>query len=96
MEIKMAKEMGMCFGVKMTLDHIDEAVKDRSRIDTLGTLVHNPQLVEKLDAQGIGVDQVIDVLIWLVLLLHHEIIPPQYPAPAEAASVAACRCECGF
>lgn len=55
MEIKMAKEMGMCFGVKMTLDHIDEAVKDRSRIDTLGTLVHNPQLVEKLDAQGIGV-----------------------------------------
>src|SRR5438309_352044 len=55
MEIRMAKEMGMCFGVKMTLDHIDEAVKQRSRIDTLGTLVHNPQLVEKLDAQGIGV-----------------------------------------
>jgi 4-hydroxy-3-methylbut-2-enyl diphosphate reductase len=55
MEIRMAKEMGMCFGVKMTLDNIDEAVKSRSRIDTLGTLVHNPQLVEKLDAQGIGV-----------------------------------------
>jgi 4-hydroxy-3-methylbut-2-enyl diphosphate reductase len=55
MDIRMAKEMGMCFGVKMTLDQIDEAVKSRSRIDTLGTLVHNPQLVEKLDAQGIGV-----------------------------------------
>ena len=46
MEIRMAKEMGMCFGVRMTLDQIDEAVKPRSRIDTLGTLVHNPQLVE--------------------------------------------------
>ncbi len=55
MEIRMAKEMGMCFGVKMTLDQIDEAVKSRTRIDTLGTLVHNPQLVEKLDTQGIGV-----------------------------------------
>lgn len=55
MEIRMAKEMGMCFGVKMTLEQIDEAIKTRQRIDTLGTLVHNPQLVEKLDAQGIGV-----------------------------------------
>ena len=54
-EIKMAKEMGMCFGVKMTLDQIDEAAKSRSRIDTLGTLVHNPQLVDKLGAQGIQV-----------------------------------------
>ena len=52
MEIKLAKEMGMCFGVKMTLDQIDEAIKSREAgIDTLGTLVHNPQLVEKLSAQ---------------------------------------------
>ncbi len=54
-EIKLAKEMGMCFGVKMTLDQIDEAGKGRPRIDTLGTLVHNPQLVEKLSAQGVEV-----------------------------------------
>lgn len=55
MEIKLAKEMGMCFGVKMTLDQIDEAIKTREGIDTLGTLVHNPQLVEKLSGQRIEV-----------------------------------------
>jgi len=56
MEIKRAKEMGMCFGVKMTLDQIDEAIQTRQGgIDTLGTLVHNPQLVEKLSAQRIEV-----------------------------------------
>src|SRR5438874_1643183 len=56
MEIKLAKEMGMCFGVKMTLDQIDEAIQTRQGgIDTLGTLVHNPQLVEKLSAQRIEV-----------------------------------------
>lgn len=55
MEIKLAKEMGMCFGVRDTLAMIDEAVKSRQRIDTLGTLVHNPQLVEKLSGQGIEV-----------------------------------------
>jgi 4-hydroxy-3-methylbut-2-enyl diphosphate reductase len=55
MEIRLAKEMGMCFGVKMTLDQIDEAIKTREGIDTLGTLVHNPQLVEKLSGQRIEV-----------------------------------------
>jgi 4-hydroxy-3-methylbut-2-enyl diphosphate reductase len=60
MEIKLAKEMGMCFGVKMTLDHIDEAIKTRQGIDTLGTLVHNPQLVDKLSAQNIGVVKGLD------------------------------------
>lgn len=55
MEIRMAKEMGMCFGVKMTLDQIDDAIKTREGIDTLGTLVHNPQLVDKLSAQNIEV-----------------------------------------
>lgn len=54
-EIKMAKEMGMCFGVRDTLKLIDEAAQSRTRIDTLGTLVHNPQLVDKLNAQGIQV-----------------------------------------
>ena len=55
MEIKLAKEMGMCFGVRDTLKLIEEASKGRERIDTLGTLVHNPQLVDKLGAQGIQV-----------------------------------------
>ena len=55
MEIRLAKEMGMCFGVRMTLDQIDEAIKTRPGIDTLGTLVHNPQLVDKLSAQNIEV-----------------------------------------
>jgi 4-hydroxy-3-methylbut-2-enyl diphosphate reductase IspH len=58
-EIKMAKEMGMCFGVRDTLAMIDEASKSRERIDTLGTLVHNPQLVERLNTKGI---QVVDAL----------------------------------
>jgi 4-hydroxy-3-methylbut-2-enyl diphosphate reductase len=34
---------------------IDEAARSRQRIDTLGTLVHNPQLVDKLSKQGIEV-----------------------------------------
>jgi len=61
-EIRMAKEMGMCFGVRDTLKLIDEAAQSRARIDTLGTLVHNPQLVEKLSGQGIQVVSALEVV----------------------------------
>jgi 4-hydroxy-3-methylbut-2-en-1-yl diphosphate reductase len=61
-EIKMAKEMGMCFGVRDTLKLIDEAGQSRQRIDTLGTLVHNPQLVDRLNAQGVRVVGGLDVV----------------------------------
>lgn len=54
-EIKLAKEMGMCFGVRDTLKAIDQAMQSRERVDTLGTLVHNPQLVERLHGQGVEV-----------------------------------------
>ena len=58
----MAKEMGMCFGVRDTLKLIDEAGQSRQRIDTLGTLVHNPQLVDRLNAQGVRVVGGLDVV----------------------------------
>ena len=51
----MAREMGMCFGVKMTLDAIAAAHEQHPAIDTLGTLVHNPQLVEQLAGRGVEV-----------------------------------------
>jgi 4-hydroxy-3-methylbut-2-en-1-yl diphosphate reductase len=80
MEIKLAKEMGMCFGVKMTLDQIDDAIKTRETgIDTLGTLVHNPQLVEKLSAQRIEVvDSLKDARASTVAVTAHGAAPEVY------------------
>ena len=79
MEIKLAKEMGMCFGVRDTLKLIDEASKGRGRIDTLGTLVHNPQLVDKLNAQGIEVvDNLETVAAPTVAVTAHGAAPEVY------------------
>jgi 4-hydroxy-3-methylbut-2-en-1-yl diphosphate reductase len=87
MEIKMAKEMGMCFGVRDTLLLIDEAAKTRERIDTLGTLVHNPQLVDKLHAQGIEVVKGLDAAgAQTVAVTAHGAAPDVYKR-AEAAGL---------
>ena len=57
MEVKLARELGFCFGVKRTLKLFEEMGEDSRGVRTLGTLVHNPQVVTNLQARGVGVVQ---------------------------------------
>ncbi|MDP9382181.1 MAG: 4-hydroxy-3-methylbut-2-enyl diphosphate reductase [Chloroflexota bacterium] len=57
MQVKKARELGFCFGVKKTLKLFDDMGADSSGVHTLGTLVHNPQVVKSLQARGVGVAQ---------------------------------------
>jgi 4-hydroxy-3-methylbut-2-enyl diphosphate reductase len=60
MKIIRASEMGFCFGVRRAVDMMEEAVRDRGAMVSLGSVVHNPQVVDKLRRGGLEV--VTDVL----------------------------------
>lgn len=51
-DIKVAKETGFCFGVKRALKLLEDAVQVHGQVETLGPLVHNEQVVEKLERLG--------------------------------------------
>ena len=54
MEIFIAKTSGFCFGVKRAINMAEACSTDgSSEISTLGPLIHNPQVVEKLEESGI-------------------------------------------
>lgn len=54
MEIITAKRAGFCFGVKRAIDIAFEmAKKKREGVYTLGPIIHNPQVVERLKEKGI-------------------------------------------
>lgn len=55
MEIIVAKTAGFCFGVKRAIDIAFRlAEKNRKGIYTLGPIIHNPQVIEKLKEKGIS------------------------------------------
>ena len=54
-EIKKVNEIGFCFGVRRAIAILEKVARDQGRIDTLGALVHNEQVVKQLSAQGIQV-----------------------------------------
>ena len=63
MEIKLAKTAGFCFGVKRAVDTVyKEAEKNNETIYTFGPIIHNEQVVEDLEKNGVFVVNSIEEL----------------------------------
>ncbi len=53
MKVKIAKNSGFCFGVKRAIKIALENAKNNHEIVTLGSIIHNPQMVAKLESENI-------------------------------------------
>ncbi len=57
-EIEKAGKTGFCFGVKRAIDILEKIARERGQVETLGAVVHNQQVLQRL--AGIGVNVVKD------------------------------------
>ncbi len=55
MEILLAKSAGFCFGVKRATQMAFDAADKHQSLQSLGPLIHSPQMVKKLEERGIHV-----------------------------------------
>lgn len=56
MRVIVAKGSGFCFGVKRALGMVEKALREeKGPFYTLGPLIHNPQVVERLSQKGLKV-----------------------------------------
>ena len=59
MEVVVAKKSGFCFGVKTAMGIVEEH-KGEKDVCILGELIHNPDVIEKIEKKGIKTIQSID------------------------------------
>jgi 4-hydroxy-3-methylbut-2-enyl diphosphate reductase len=55
MRVVRARALGFCFGVRRAIDIVVKATEDGRSIDSLGSIVHNPVVVDGLTAKGVQV-----------------------------------------
>lgn len=55
MRILLARDKGFCWGVRRAIDLMQEAARQRGPMKSLGPVVHNRQVVERLAQQGVEV-----------------------------------------
>ena len=52
MDIEKATEIGFCFGVKRALKMLEETIGEHGKVETLGPVVHNQQVVDRFSQLG--------------------------------------------
>ncbi|MBO5501793.1 MAG: 4-hydroxy-3-methylbut-2-enyl diphosphate reductase, partial [Clostridia bacterium] len=53
MPIEIARHAGFCMGVRRAVDEAQKAADSGKTIVTFGELVHNPQVIERMESIGI-------------------------------------------
>ncbi len=62
MRVVKATELGFCMGVRRAVDMMEEAAGDLGPITSLGSTVHNPQVVDRLRERGVEVIATIEAI----------------------------------
>ncbi len=55
MEILLAEDVGFCTGVRRAVEMAEKAAAESRELASLGSIVHNHQVVDRLAAMGVGV-----------------------------------------
>ncbi len=54
-EVKLTEEFGFCYGVKRALEIAQDAMEKGTNFDTLGQIIHNPNVVQSFEELGVNV-----------------------------------------
>ncbi|HCB93594.1 MAG TPA: 4-hydroxy-3-methylbut-2-enyl diphosphate reductase [Selenomonas sp.] len=79
MEVILADYLGFCYGVKRAIKIARENASVDGRACTLGPIIHNPQMVERLRREGVGtVDSLDELQDGTVIIRSHGVGPEIY------------------
>ena len=79
MEVVLADYLGFCYGVKRAIKIARENASSGGNSCTLGPIIHNPQMVERLKREGVGtVDSLEEMPAGTVIIRSHGVGPEVY------------------
>jgi small subunit ribosomal protein S1 len=91
-----AEKAGFCFGVKRALDMAERTVHT-SNTASLGPLIHNQQVVEKMEKQGVRVvDAVKEAQQGDTLIIRSHGVPPEVYQEAKGSQIQVVDATCPF
>ena len=79
MEVILAEHLGFCYGVKRAIEIARQNASPDGMSSTLGPIIHNPQMVERLKNEGVGTVSSLDEMEdGLVIIRSHGVGPKVY------------------
>ena len=96
MKIEKVSEIGLCFGVKRAISIVEKVASERGRLETLGALAHNQQVLQKLAEMGVRVAKNIDDIQGDTVAISSHGISPQLEEEIRARHINIINTTCPF
>jgi 4-hydroxy-3-methylbut-2-enyl diphosphate reductase len=94
--IEKAAGIGLCFGVKRAINILEKAAHKHGGIETLGTVVHNQQVLQRLGEIGVRVASGLDDIQGNIVAIGTHGISPQLEAEIRARNINLINTTCPF
>ncbi|MEA4902381.1 bifunctional 4-hydroxy-3-methylbut-2-enyl diphosphate reductase/30S ribosomal protein S1 [Desulfitobacterium sp.] len=96
MEVIQAEKAGFCFGVKRALDRAERTVQNSATV-SFGPLIHNQQVVDRLEKQGVRVIEAVDkVKPGETMIIRSHGVPPEIYQMAKERGIKVEDATCPF
>jgi len=96
MIIEKADKIGFCFGVKRAIDILEKVARERGSVETLGAVVHNRQVLQKLAELGVSVAKNVEEIRGDVVVTSSHGISPQMEEEIRARHIEIISTTCPF
>jgi 4-hydroxy-3-methylbut-2-enyl diphosphate reductase len=96
MKIEKAAEMGFCFGVRRAIELVQKAAHERGPLQTLGALVHNRQVVDKLSECGVNIAASLDEVQGNIIAIASHGVGPEVMKQIKSRGLEVVDATCPF
>ena len=96
MKIEKAAEMGFCFGVRRAIELVQKAARERGPLQTLGALVHNQLVVDKLAGYGVSIAASLDEIRGNIVAIASHGVGPDVMKQIKAQGLEVVDATCPF
>jgi 4-hydroxy-3-methylbut-2-enyl diphosphate reductase len=96
MKIEKTEEIGFCFGVKRAIDMLEKMVAERGGVETLGAVVHNQQVLQRLAEIGVRVAQSVDDIKGDTAAISSHGVTPEVEEQLKARHISIVDTTCPF
>lgn len=96
MQVQKAREMGFCFGVRRAITILEQAAAEHGLVETLGEVVHNRQVVDRLAEEGVLVTESLDRMQGDIVAITSHGVGPGVVAEMRARGLKIIDATCPF
>ena len=96
MIIEKTDELGFCFGVKRAIDIVERIARERGGVETLGAVVHNQQVLQRLDKIGVKIVKDVDEIQGDTIVISAHGVSPELEEAIRARQLKIIDTTCPF